>query len=185
MQLTETAADAAGLLARAAGIDLDKRQISDLRELMYIRATTGTWRWSEWSVLDPRHDERLVDARVLAGFLLLDERVLWSADTHALAAHAFRRLEALLVKLGRPGDGRTIDVSGVQVKVRRANGEEQFERLDTGARIQFISRRHAGAGRGLSVDLHVVDQNYRYTADQHERLLPTMATRPNPQIIYV
>lgn len=183
MQLTDTIADAAAELAQLAGVDLDDRQAADLRELLHL-GKTGTWRWPEWTVRHPRSNEDLIAIRVLAGFLFLDERVLWSAHTHLAARVAHRRIEALLHKLGQPGEGRTLDVSGIPVKVRYANGEEQIERLDTGAGILFLTRRFPGAGRGLCVDLHVVDQASQCTLEQHARLLPCMASRPNPQIIY-
>lgn len=188
--LTQSAADAliesAEEFTRLAGLDLDARQQAELRDVLRVRHKTGTWRWSRWSVRHPGHDTELVAARVLLGFLVLGENVVWTAKRRVALLDPFRLLCTSVGRLGTPAGGLTqFDVDGIPVRVKRANGDEQLERLDTGARIQFICRSYLGALRGASVDLAVVDEAHAYPPGQLEELLPVLACRPNPQIVYM
>jgi hypothetical protein len=74
------------------------------------------------------------------------------------------------------------DQVGAEVKIRRANGEERIECVDTGRWVRFISTR--GSARGFSPDLLIVEDARLLTDLQRDSLLPTMVARPNPQIVY-
>lgn len=157
---------------RMAHLDLTEAQTADLLEMLHLQST-GKWRWPTWTVTDPRSDASVI-ARALIGLLILDENVLWTAPRRPVLKDAFERLVHAVNQLG----------AADTVKVRRANGEERIERLDTGKRIQFICTHLPGSGRGYSCDLLVVGQGSKYNQVDCD-LMPTMAARSNPQIVYV
>lgn len=173
--------------ARLAGLNLDAHQSAVLREALRIDPKTGKWHWPTWTVpnLSSGQAADLVAARVLLGFLLLDENVLWTAPTRPVLRDAFQRLVHSVSLLGTQAEAPSLfDLgAGVTVKIRRANGEERLERLDTRKRIQFICTHLPGSGRGYTCDLLVVGQGSKYTDRVRCDLMPTMAARPNPQIV--
>lgn len=170
--------------ARLAGLHLDEYQAAALREALRVDPETGKWCWPTWTPPNPGQADDLVATRVLLSFLILDENVVWSAQHRATLLDAFHRLVNCISRLGVGNGPNEFDLGhNVRIKVRRANGDEQLERLDIGTRIWFISRRQRGAGRGCRADLLIVDDpdSSRWEQD----LVPAMATRPNPQIVIV
>ncbi|RAN92650.1 hypothetical protein GAR05_06142 [Micromonospora saelicesensis] len=163
----------------------------------------GKWACYEYCEWVSRQNGKggILEARALTGFLLLGEQlILWSAHLYKTAMELFRRVKALIRALGtkvKPTDDNlwlvpavvTDEVTGapreekVLVKISNTNGDEGFERLDTGARILFIARS-AGGGRGMSGDVNIIDETFAYTREQHSALLYTLSARPNPQFIY-
>lgn len=177
-------------LIELAGQPLDFWQRQSLARMCAVRGD-GKWACFEFLELVARQNGKggILEARALAGLLLFDERlILWSAHEYKTAMEGFLRVGVLLRKLGRSvgksliliddGDGHTITI-----KVNNTNGEEAYERLDTGQRLKFIARSK-GSGRGFSPDLMIVDEAMFYTPLQHEALLPALSARPNPQIVY-
>ncbi|MFK0173402.1 hypothetical protein ACIQU5_31930 [Streptomyces sp. NPDC090306] len=174
-------------LAKRAGMTADPWQ-RDALDLCLACRDDGKWACYEYAELVARQNGKgaILEMRVLAGFLLLDEHlILWSAHEYKTAMEAFRRFRTLLRKLGTQvgNNENLIDVDGVRIKISNTNGEESFERLDTGARVKFVARSK-GSGRGFSGDLVIIDEAFAYTLLQQEALNPTMRARPNPQIIY-
>lgn len=187
---------------RRARHPLDRWQ-ADSVELMLACQTDGQWAHFEYAEWVPRQNGKggALQARAITGFLLLgEELILWSAHLYKTAVEMFRRVKRLIRALGRrvkPNDDDLWWVPAVVVdeetgepreeevlvKVTNANDNRGFERLDTGARIQFIARS-AGGGRGMSGDLNIVDETFDYDQDEHAALLYTLSARPNPQIIY-
>ncbi|MCI2421499.1 hypothetical protein MOQ72_29100 [Saccharopolyspora sp. K220] len=172
-------------LARRAGLVLDFWQQQALDLMLAVRED-GRWACFEYAEIVARQNGKgsLLEARALAGLFLLGERlIMWSAHEYKTAMEGFRRFRDLLKNLGESVNDNLIDVGGVLVKVSNTNGEESFERLDTGQRVKFIARSK-GSGRGFSGDVNFIDEAFAYTPDQHAALMPTMSARPNPQIIY-
>ncbi len=177
------------LMARA-GQPLDEWQ-ADALQLMTAVRPDGKWACFEVCEWCPRQNGKGValEARVLTGLLLLgEELILWSAHEYKTAMEAFRRIKRLIRRLGEQvdKDGNLFDVDGILIKVNNTNGEEAFERLDTGARIKFVARSK-GSGKGFTGDLIIIDEAFAYTSIQHEALLYTLSARSitgNPQIIY-
>jgi hypothetical protein len=66
--------------------------------------------------------------------------------------------------------------------IHRSNGNEGIE-LRSGARLKFVARSK-GSGRGFSADLVILDEAYALTSEQMAALIPTLSSRPNPQIWY-
>jgi phage terminase large subunit-like protein len=172
-------------LAGAAGLDLDPWQ-SDALDLMLSVRDDGRWACFEYAEIVSRQNGKgsILEARALAGMLLLQERlIMWSAHEVKTALEGFRRLRACLTALGEAAGDNLIVIDDIQIKVNNTNGREGFERLDTGQRVIFVARSK-GSGRGFSGDVNIIDEAYAYTDDQHSALMPTMSARPNPQLIY-
>ncbi|WP_145926611.1 hypothetical protein [Amycolatopsis orientalis] len=170
--------------ARLAGLHLDEQQAAVLREALRIDPETGKWQCPTWTPPTPGQTDDLVATRVLLGFLILDENVMWSAQHRATLLDAFHRLVNCINRLGTANGPSEFDLGhNIRIKARRTNGEEQLERLDTGTRIRFISRRYRGAGRGCRADLLIIDDpDFRR---REQDLAPATASRPNPQIVIV
>lgn len=178
-------------LAQLAGLELDFWQCQALVTMCAVRED-GKWACFEYLEAVARQNGKgsILEARALAGLLLFDERlILWSAHEYKTAMEGFLRVGVLLRKLGRAVGKNLIlidDGAGhtITIKVNNTNGEEAYERLDTGQRLKFIARSK-GSGRGFSPDTMIVDEAMFYTPLQHEALLPALSARPNPQIIYM
>jgi phage terminase large subunit-like protein len=67
-------------------------------------------------------------------------------------------------------------------RIRTAAGQESVE-LKDGKRLRFIARSK-GSGRGFTSDLVILDEAYNLGSDEMAALLPTLSTRPNPQVWY-
>jgi hypothetical protein len=178
--------EAAELMARA-GRPLDPWQLDAVTLMLAVRED-GQWACYECCEWVSRQNGKgaILEARALAGFFLLaEELIMWSAHEYKTAMEAFRRVKAIIRALGVQVDiaGNLFDVDGILVKVNNTNGEECFERLDSGARIKFVARSK-GSGRGFSADCNIIDEAFAYTAEQQSALLYTLSARPNPQIIY-
>jgi len=172
-------------LGRLGGQESDPWQADALELILAVRPD-GKWACFEYAEIVARQNGKgaILEVRVLAGFFLLDEKlIMWSAHEYKTAMEAFRRVGWLIKSMGKPVGLNLIDVSGILIKVNNTNGEESFERLDTGQRIKFIARSK-GSGRGFSGDLNIIDEAFAYTPQQQAALMPTMSARPNPQIIY-
>lgn len=187
-------ADKAIEVAALAGLELDFWQQQALVTLCSVRAD-GKWACFEFLEAVARQNGKgaILEARVLAGLFLFDEKLmLWSAHQYKTSMEAFRRVDELLRKMGRSINQNLIaiddeDADGnpytIMIKVHNTNGEESFERLDTRQRLKFVARSK-GSGRGFTGDLIIIDEAMFYTAAQHAALLFALSARPNPQIIY-
>lgn len=180
--------DEAAELMERAGRPLDQWQ-RDGVTLMLACKEDGQWACYEYCEWVARQNGKggILEARVLTGFLLLgEELILWSAHLYKTAMELFRRMKALIRALGtkvKPHDDNLWLVDGILIKISNTNGDEGFERLDTGARVLFLARS-AGGGRGMSGDVNIIDETFAYTHEQHSALLYTLSARPNAQIIY-
>lgn len=117
----------------------------------------------------------VLEARVLAGMILFGEKlILWSAHETKTAFEAFRRCEELFTS--------DPELKKLVKTIHRSNGNEGIE-LKNGSRLRFVARSK-GSGRGFSADLIILDEAYALTAEQMAALIPTLSSRPNPQIWY-
>lgn len=180
-----THGDIAAELAAAAGLRLEPWQVDGLRIMLSYRAD-GRWAAFEHAELVPRQNGKTatLQARALAGLLLLgEELILWSAHEYKTAMRAFLDLRGRLLELGDEVRPNVIDIDGVLVKVNNTNGDESFQRLDTGATVKIVARSK-GSGRGFSADCIVIDEAFAYTELHAAALMPTLTARPNPQLLY-
>lgn len=171
--------------AELAGLVLDRWQQDVLRDALGERED-GKWSAFEVGLVVGRQQGKgaILEARVLAGLFLFDEElILWSAHEYRTALEMFRRVRACIRRLGRRISDNLYDYDGILIKVSNTNGEEGFERLDTGQRIQLIARSK-NAGRGFSADCLIWDEAFALVEDQVDAQMPTLLARPNAQIWY-
>jgi len=162
-------------LAAQAGLVLDEWQRYVLRQAL---ATRGT-RWAAFEVclILARQNGKgaVLEALELAAlFLFGAELILHSAHKFDTSADAFRRILALIEQ--KPDFDREVR------KVIRSHGSESIE-LKTGQRLRFVARS-SGSGRGFAADLVILDEAYDISDNAMASMLPTLSTRPNPQVWY-
>lgn len=137
----------------------------------------GNWICFEVACIVSRQNGKgsILEARVIAGMLLFGERmILWSAHETKTAFEAFKRCEELFTS--------DPELKKLVKTIHRSNGNEGIE-LKNGSRLRFVARTK-GSGRGFSADLVILDEAYALTAEQMAALIPTLSSRPNPQIWY-
>ncbi len=163
-------------LARQAGLALDDWQRFVLRQA--LRRHGGRWAAFEVCLILARQNGKgtVLEALELAALFLFDdvELILHSAHKFDTAADAFRRILWLIE--------RNPDFSREVAKVIRSHGSESIE-LKNGRRLRFIARS-SGAGRGFAADLVILDEAFNISDDAMASMLPTLSTRPNPQVWY-
>jgi phage terminase large subunit-like protein len=167
--------DDAAELAAQAGLVLDEWQRYVLREALARRA--GKWAAFEVALVVSRQNGKgsLLEALELAAlFLFGAELILHSAHKFDTSADAFRRIMWLIER--NPDFDREVK------KVIRSHGSESIE-LRTGQRLRFVARS-SGAGKGFSADLVILDEAWNISDDSMASMLPTLSTRPNPQVWY-
>ncbi len=163
-------------LAATAGLVLDGWKQDYLRDSLG-EDKDGNWSCFECGLIVSRQDGEgsVLEARVLAGMLLFGERlILWSAHETKTAFEAFQRCVELFT--------RDPELKKHVKTIHRSNGNEGIE-LKNGSRLRFVARTK-GSGRGFSADLIILDEAYALTAEQMSALIPTLSSRPNPQIWY-
>lgn len=174
-------------LCRRAGQVLDDWQADSLDVMLGVRADEK-WASPEFAEWVSRQNGKggIGEGRVLVGFLgpLKERLILWSAHEYKTAMEAFRRIGWLLRNLGEYRSENLIMVGDIPIKVINTNGEESYERLDTGQRVRFVARTK-GSGRGFSGDVNIIDEAFAYTFQHQSALMPTLSARPNPQIVYL
>lgn len=189
---TESLGWAAVELMALAGKALDPWQV-DACDLMMAVGPDGRWACPEYCEWVGRQNGKgaILEARALGGLFLFDEELIsWSAHEYKTAMEAFRRVRTLIRRLGRVfGNNPNLihvelgDELWVPVKVNNTNGEESFERLDTGQRLKFIARSK-GSGRGFTAGTNLVDEAFAYTFEQQDALAPTTLAVDNEQTVY-
>jgi hypothetical protein len=103
-------------------------------------------------------------------FALQDEAVLFTSHRADSSKEIFRRLLASL-----PEEMGAIET--------RTNGKEQIA-FPGGGVIAFRTR-NARVGRGFSFDRVIVDECQIVDVESIDAILPTLRTRPDPQIVYL
>jgi hypothetical protein len=114
--------------------------------------------------------------QMVLGWLFISEvpLIVWSAHEFDTAKEAHRDLAVLI-------EGS--DVLRKRVKrIYFGNGSESIELL-SGQRVLFKARTKTG-GRGLSGDRVVLDEAFALQKDHMGALVPTLAVRPDPQLVY-
>ena len=164
-------------LAESVGLVLDpwQRHVVDVALGM-----TSDDRFAAFEVglLVPRQNGKgaVLEALTLASlFLLEDERlILHSAHEFKTAQEAFLRIKSLV-------EGSPMLMKRVKA-IRNANGEEGIE-LKNGKRLRFVARSK-NSGRGFSADRVILDEAQELPSAVMDSLIPTLSSRPNPQIVY-
>lgn len=163
-------------LAASAGLFLDPWQQYVLDAALGERSN-GTWSAFEVGLVVPRQQGKgsILEARELAGlFLFQEQMILHTSHEYKTSREAFLRIRSLVE--------RSPEIRQLVKTIRTANGEESIE-AKNGSRLRFLSRS-AGSGRGFSGDCVILDEAYRLGGDAMSALLPTLSSRPNPQLWY-
>ena len=163
-------------LCAHAGLFLDPWQALVLEEFLGFQKS-GRWSAFEAALVCPRQSGKgaILEARALAGLFLLDDRlILHSAHQFKTSREAFRRVIGYIEN--------TPSLKSRVKNVRTSHGEEGIE-LKNGQRLQFVARSRT-SGRGFTADCVILDECQVLDAEDIAALLPTLSTRPNPQVIY-
>lgn len=163
-------------LAASAGLILDPWQCFALEEMLGERAD-GKWAAFECALIVARQNGKgsILEALEIAGLFLFGERlIIHSAHEYKTAAEHFLRVKLLI--------DNTDDLRRQVKAVRTSHGEEGIELLN-GNRLRFLARSK-GSGRGFSCDRLVLDEAMILGAEQMAATLPTLSSRPNPQVVY-
>ena len=163
-------------LAEAAGLVLDPWQRHAL-DVIFGEDEQGNWASFEAGVLVARQNGKgaILEAIGLASlFLFPDRLILHSAHEFKTSQEAFLRIKTLV---------ESTDMLRRRVKaIRNANGEEGIHLLD-GSRLRFVARSKS-SGRGFTADRVILDEAQELPVATMDALIPTLSSRPNPQIIY-
>lgn len=171
---TESGDDALEFCA-AAGLILDPWQEYVLRGMLGERLD---YKWSarEVGLVVPRQQGKsaVLEARVIAGLFLFDERILYTAHVLETAREIFNRIVGLI--RGTPDLDKQVEqiyTGNTQSKVVLKNGLEMQ-----------IGARTPDQGRGKSFTTLVLDEGYALKSNELAALTPTLTTAENPQTIY-
>jgi len=107
-------------------------------------------------------------------FVVREPLILHSAHEFKTAAEAFRRLRTLI--------SASPELMSEVARITTAAGNEAIE-LRTGERLRYVARSK-GSGRGFTAGKLLLDEAFNLTSEEMAALLPTMAARPNPQVVY-
>lgn len=163
-------------LAASAGLVLDPWQAYSLHQILG-EDETGRPAAFEAALIVPRQNGKgsVLEALSLAWLFLTDAPlILHSAHEFKTAAEGFRRLRTLIMNAPH--------LAAMVERVTTAAGNEAIE-LTTGQRLRYVARSK-GSGRGFSADKVILDEAYALADDEMAALLPTMATRPEAQLVY-
>lgn len=167
-------ADAAAIL-RVGGIVLDPWQMDILDDWM-ARTASGRWASPTCGGSVPRQNGKtmLVQGRMEAGMLLLNEQVIYTAHLQKTATETFEEMRDFFE---HPKLKKYVQ------DIKTALGREQII-LKSGARVKFLARTRNG-GRGQHGDLLVIDEAQEMDAEQQASFLPAISASLNPQTVYV
>lgn len=132
------------------------------------------------------HNTVACEARELAGLFLFQEKVmLHTAHEFRTAQSTFQRVREHIENGGSDlpfADQIGFRNSGAETSIRIPKIMKNGRTQHSGSYLQFTPRT-SGAGRGLTVELLVVDEAYAYTPDQASALAFTQNQSKNPQSI--
>ena len=170
--------DRVAALSASAGLVLDPWQAFVLDQGLG-RRDDRMWAAFEVALIVSRQNGKgsILEALELAALFLDDfgaNLILHSAHEFKTAQEAFLRIRSLITN--SPLLERRVE------RIRTSNGSEAIE-LRNGRRLRFIARSK-GSGRGFAADLVILDEAYNLGDDEMAALLPTLSTRPNPQVWY-
>lgn len=171
-------------LASLCGLHLDEWQQEILRTSLGMGAD-DRFSARQMLLLVPRQQGKniTIEARELAGLFLLHEKImLHTAHEYKTAVSSYRRMKEWIDQAGSalPHYSKirwrenTTETSIYIPKVDRGGDQRESSFL------QFTPRTSA-AGRGLTVELLVVDEAYEYTASAASALAFTQNQSKNPQ----
>lgn len=167
--------DLAARLSEAAGLSLLPWQRDAVDTITALDAD-GLPAHFESGLIVPRQNGKGAVLEALALYWCLGipgTLLLWSAHEFKTAAEAYKRLKVLL-----DSDALSARVD----KYHNAAGQEGID-FKNGSRIKFVARSK-GSGRGFSANKIILDESMILSDQMIAALMPTMATKPDAQIVY-
>lgn len=165
-------------LAKMMGRPLDAEQCIAV-DALTSHGAHGRWLTLETGLKEPRQNGKtagIATPIVLADLFLWDaDQIFWTAHLFKTAREAFRDHVMLIQSCS--------DLEKRVRKITYANGEEGVE-LTSGAKLSYVARSKGGA-RGQGAKRVVIDEALFFTGEQGGALLPTLAARDNPQVMYL
>lgn len=162
-------------LMQIGGVAPDPWQADILCDWMG-RDAAGRWAASSCGGSVPRQNGKtlLVQGRCLAGMILLNEQVIYTAHLQKTATETFGELRDLF---------ESPKLRPYVREIKNALGREEIL-LKSGARIKFLARTRNG-GRGQHGDLLIFDEAQELDETAQGSFLPAISASVNPQTIYV
>lgn len=166
--------DAVSLLG-IGGTRLDPWQADILSDWMG-RDAAGRWAAPSCGGSVPRQNGKslLVQGRSIAGMLMYNEAVIYTAHLQKTATETFEEMRDFF-------EGAKLRRHVAEIKT--ALGREQII-LKSGARIKFLARTRNG-GRGQHGDLLIFDEAQELDETAQGSFLPAISASLNPQTVYV
>lgn len=165
-------------LAAAAGLILDPWQQSLINHACALDPLDSySWLLFELAALVSRQNGKgsWLEALELAWLFLFGDRlILHSAHLFETSREHFLRMQALITNHD--------DFRRRVRRMREGRGSEEIELLG-GQRLKFMTRK-GGAGRGFTGEKNVYDEAMYLDSTMMAASLPTLATRPNAQVVY-
>jgi hypothetical protein len=169
-------------LAETAGLVLDPWQRLALRYALAVRPD-DMWAAFEVALVISRQNGKngIIEARQLGGLFLFGDRLqIHTSNKFKSSIEAFIRIRELIV-----------NCDALRKRVKRmptSHGDEGIElfgraKEGTGPRLNFMARG-SGAGRSFSADTIYFDEAYNLAASDTAAMIPTLSSKPNPQIWY-
>ena len=161
-------------LGRAYGVPLFEWQENVLTGWMG-ETDNGDWASTVCALCVARQNGKgeVLLVRELYGLFVLDEQILHSAHHGKTADDAFMRLWSVI--------SRNPELHNQVRRFSEAPSRGYIE-LRSGARIDFTSRSK-DTGRGLSIDLLIVDEAQNTSSVQFQALQFILAAKPNAQLV--
>lgn len=145
-------------------------------DVMLAETAGGLWAAFEAACLVSRQNGKgsVIEGIELGGLYLLNEQILHTSQLMATSRDAFRRVLEYI---------NNTDWLRKRVKKIRTSNEDHSIELRNGARLDF-GARSGRAGRGRQYDRVIYDEAMFLGPEEVAAQVPTMSTRPNPQINY-
>lgn len=170
-----TDGDDAVKILKVAKLKTDPWQTTVLEDWMG-RIDEETWSAASCGLSVPRQNGKtlVTSGRTVAGMLLYNEWVIYTAHLQKTATETFLEIKGIFESRG---------LSKYVKEIKSALGREQII-LMNGARVMFVARTRNG-GRGLHGDCLIFDEAQELTSDQQASFIPALAASKNPQTIYL
>lgn len=164
-------------LAAVVGMDLLPWQQLVLNNAMASDPVTDRYEAFQVGLVVPRQNGKnyIVRARLLAGlFLLGEERLVHTAHLFRTAHNEYEEIRRIIEA-----------TPWMLAKVKKMpDSKETAVILKDGRRLDFLARSSRSNGRGLQGDCVVLDEAFALSSTLVSDLLPTLSSRPSPQVWY-
>lgn len=161
-------------LSAAYGLVLDEWQGIALEALLGRRAD-GKWSCTTFGLSVSRQNGKtaILVARIFYGLVVLEEKILFTAQNLNTAKQVFRRILAMFE--------HDAEIAKKVRRISNTNGQEGLW-LKNGGSLQFIARSKS-AGRGFTVDLLICDEAQDFSSEEQASISPTNSASDNGQTI--